>query len=57
VEVVIEQTIAEQLEWFPLFQFGQCLQKCNEVATLAEHLLTIVATIDHVVDQASIDRT
>jgi hypothetical protein len=51
VKVVVQQAIAIQREGLALFELGQGLEKGRKVGVLAEHLLPVVAPIDHMIDQ------
>jgi len=52
MDMIAHQTITEQLERLSLFQVADRLEESRIVALAEEHGLPVVATIDHVVDQA-----
>jgi hypothetical protein len=49
-QMVVQQAIAVQLKRLPLLKLGQRGEKGLEVGLLMEHVLPVVATVDHVVD-------
>jgi len=57
VDVVAHQTIAKEIEGLALLEIGDGLEERRKVASGRKDVLTIVATIDYVVDQAIGDRT
>jgi hypothetical protein len=52
VKVIVQQTIAEQIERLALFQINQRFKKGLEVARLSEDRLPIVAAVNDMIDQA-----
>jgi len=57
VEVIVEQAVAVELERLPLLQLGECDKEGRKIGPLAKHVLAVVATIDHVVNEAIINRS
>ena len=57
MEVIAHEAIAKKLETLPLLDIGQRLEKGLIIARLVEHLLAIVATIDHMIDKTLGNRT
>ena len=53
MEVVSHKAIAVELEWFPLLEVGEGLEKGGVVSFAVKHRLAIIATVDDVVDQPS----
>ena len=57
VKVVVQQTVAVQLKWQSLFEFGQRPQERLEILRLLKNRLPVVATIDNVVNETVVDGT
>jgi len=56
MKVVIQQAVAVEFKRLPLFQLAKRLQEGIEISLFVEDVLTVVATVNDVVDQAIIDR-
>src|SRR5690606_16040949 len=57
VKMIVEQAVAVERKRLSLLEVAESLQERCEIAGLAEHILSIVATIDHVVNQAVFNRS
>jgi hypothetical protein len=55
MEVIVQQAVAVQFKRLLLLQFAERLQERLELGLIVEHVLTVVSTIDDVVDRASVD--
>ena len=57
MKMIAHQTIAVQLKGLSLVEIQHCLKERLAIAVMKEHVLSIVATVHNVVDQASGDGT
>ena len=55
--MVVEQTVAVELERLALFKIVECLKKCLKVSLFAKDLLPIILAIDFVINQTIFDRS
>lgn len=56
VEVIVEQTVAVEPKRHALLEVRERLEKGGEIAGLLEHLLPVIAAIDHMIDQPRFNR-
>src|SRR5262245_7474990 len=57
MKMIVQQAVAVKFERLALLKLGQRCQKGLEVSRFVKYILPIVATIDHVVDQAVVNRS
>jgi hypothetical protein len=57
MEECVQQSATVEVEWRSRIEIGQRLKNSPEVFRIVKHILPIVATIDHVVDQSVLDRS